>query len=67
MKDLRQPKYFLGIDVAYSKQDIFISHKKYVLDHLQKIEKLECKSISVLTEKNNRISLEEKNAKIDNV
>lgn len=36
---LGQPKYFLGIDVAYSKQDIFISHKKYVLDHLQKIEK----------------------------
>jgi len=36
MKDLRRLKYFLGIEVAYSKQGIFMSQRKYVLDLFKK-------------------------------
>lgn len=36
-KDLRKFKYFLKIEVAYLKQGILISQKKYVLDLLHKI------------------------------
>lgn len=28
MKDLEQLEYFLGIEVAYSKQEIFLSQRK---------------------------------------
>ena len=34
IKDLRVLKYFLGIEVAYSKAGIFLSQKKYMLDLL---------------------------------
>ena len=43
MKDLKKLKYFLGIEVAYFKQGIFISQRKYVLDLLKETEKLGCK------------------------
>jgi len=29
MKDLQKLKYLLGIEIAYSKKDIFISQRKY--------------------------------------
>lgn len=32
IKDLKKFKYFYGIEVAYSKQEIFVSQRKYVLD-----------------------------------
>ena len=32
IKDLRVLKYFLGINVAYSKAGIFLSERKYILD-----------------------------------
>lgn len=35
MKNLGKLKYFLGVEVAYSKQGIFISQRKYVLDLLK--------------------------------
>ncbi|RDX78800.1 putative mitochondrial protein, partial [Mucuna pruriens] len=47
MKELGKLKYFLGIDVAYSKQGIFISQKKYVLDLLKETGKLGCKTSGV--------------------
>jgi hypothetical protein len=43
MKDLEGLKYFLGIEVARSKQGIFISQRKYVLDLLSEVGLLECK------------------------
>lgn len=65
MKDLGQLKYFLGIEVAYSKQGIFISQRKYVLDLLQETGKLGCKPASVPIEQNHRISFEEESDKVD--
>lgn len=35
IRDLGKLKYFLGIDGAYSKEGIFLSQHKYVLDLLE--------------------------------
>lgn len=43
MKDLGGLKYFLGIEVARSRQGNFLSQRKYVLDLLTKMGMLECK------------------------
>jgi hypothetical protein len=43
MKDLGGLKYFLGIEVARSRQGIFLSQRKYVLDLLTEVGLLECK------------------------
>ena len=39
----QQQKYFLGIEEACSKQRIFISQKKYVVNLLKKIGRIGCK------------------------
>ena len=44
MKDLKKLKYFLGIEVAYFRQGIFISQRKYILDLLKEVGKLGCKT-----------------------
>lgn len=44
IKDLRVLKYFLVIEVTESKQGIFISHQKYVLDLVEEIWMLACKT-----------------------
>ncbi|RDX66424.1 Copia protein, partial [Mucuna pruriens] len=59
MKELGKLKYFLGIEVAYSKQGIFIYQRKYVLDFLKEIGKLGCKISRVPIEQNHRIECEE--------
>jgi Reverse transcriptase (RNA-dependent DNA polymerase) len=46
IKDLGYLKYFLGIEVAFSKRGLFISQRKYVLDLLKEIGKLGCKPVS---------------------
>jgi hypothetical protein len=43
MKNLGGLKYFLGIEVARSKQGIFLSQRKYILDLLSEVGLLECK------------------------
>ncbi|RDX79880.1 hypothetical protein CR513_39648, partial [Mucuna pruriens] len=45
MKELGKLKYFLRIEVAYSKQGIFIFQRKYVLDLLKETRKLGCKTL----------------------
>nr|KYP72424.1 hypothetical protein KK1_005012 [Cajanus cajan] len=47
MKDLGKLKYFLGIEVAYSKKGIFIFQRKYVLDLLKETGKLGCRTSTV--------------------
>lgn len=43
MKDLGGFKYFLGIEVVHSRDGIYLSHRKYVLDLLSKTRMLACK------------------------
>lgn len=45
MKNLGGLKYFLGIEVARSKEGIFLSQRKYVLDLLAEVGMLDCKPV----------------------
>jgi hypothetical protein len=45
MKDLGGLKYFLGIEVARSTRNIFLSQRKYVLDLLSETGMLDCKPV----------------------
>ena len=65
MKDLGKLKYFLGIEVAYSRQGIFISQRKYILDLLKKTGKLGGKATGVSIEQNYRIGNDEENPKVE--
>ena len=35
-KNMRKPRYFLGIEVAYQKYDLLLSQRKYTLDLFEK-------------------------------
>jgi hypothetical protein len=65
MKDLGKLKYFLGMEVAYSKQGIFICQRKYVLDLLKETGKLGCKPTGVPIEQNHRIGIDEDSPRVD--
>jgi Reverse transcriptase (RNA-dependent DNA polymerase) len=43
IKDLGLLKYFLGIKIGHSPKGLFISQRKYTLDLLKEIGKLDCK------------------------
>ncbi|RVX03304.1 Retrovirus-related Pol polyprotein from transposon RE1 [Vitis vinifera] len=55
MKNLGGLQYFLGIEVARSKQGIFLSQRKYVLDILIEVGMLECKSVDTPIVQNHRL------------
>jgi hypothetical protein len=55
MKSLGGLKYFLGIEVARSKQGIFLSHRKYVLDLLSEVGLLDCKPADTPIVQNHRL------------
>lgn len=67
MKDLSMPKYFLGIEVSYSKQGIFISQRKYVLDLLKETRKLGSKATEVPIEQNHKMGNGKEGPTIDKV
>ena len=48
IKDLSNLKYFLSMEVAQSRNDIFVSQRKYVLNLLKETRMVECKSIKTL-------------------
>jgi hypothetical protein len=58
VKDLGQLKYFLGIEVARSPKDIFLSQRKYVLDLLSETHMLGCRSASTHIDLNHKLSAE---------
>jgi len=59
MKDLGKLKYFLGIEVTYSKKGIFISQRKYDIDLLKETGMINCKTTGVPIEQNHRIGSDE--------
>ncbi|XP_040868452.1 uncharacterized protein [Glycine max] len=65
MKDLRKLKYFLEIEVAYSRQGIFISQRKYILYLLKEVGELGCKTTGAPIEQNHWIENDEENSKIE--
>lgn len=54
-KDLKRLKHLLGIEVAYSKEGIFMSQQKYVLDLLKETRMIGCKPIGTLMEPNKKL------------
>jgi hypothetical protein len=58
VKDLGKLGYFLGIEVAYSSQGIYLSQRKYVLDLLSKTGMLHYKPLSTPIEQNHRLQAE---------
>ena len=48
-------KYFLGIEVAYSTQGIFISQQKYVIDLLAETGKIGCKLVFTPMDPNHKL------------
>jgi hypothetical protein len=55
MKNLGGLKYFLGIEVARSKQGIFLSQRKYILDLLTEVGMLECRPADTPIVQNHRL------------
>ena len=45
LKDLGKLSYFLGIEVLYDFDSIYLSQRKYIRDLLAKVDMLECKGI----------------------
>ncbi|RVW65328.1 Retrovirus-related Pol polyprotein from transposon RE2 [Vitis vinifera] len=65
IKALGRLKYFLGIEVAHSKQGIFISQEKYVTNLLKETGKTACKPASIPIDPNIRLGEAEKDATVD--
>jgi len=65
MKNLGKIKYFLGIEVEYSRQCIFISQRKYILDLLKEADKLGCKTTRAPIEQNHMIGNDEESPKVE--
>lgn len=58
MKDLGNLKYFLGIELAIGKTDLFLCQRKYALDILNECGMLACKPATFPLEQNHRLALD---------
>ncbi|KAM2466681.1 hypothetical protein PS1_008581 [Malus domestica] len=57
MKDLGDLKYFLGIEVAHSREGIYLSQQKYVLDLLSETRMLACKPAETPIVQNHHLAI----------
>ena len=57
LKDLGNLKYFLGIKVARSAQEISLCQRKYVIDLLTEMDMLDCKPAETPIEVNHGLSI----------
>jgi Reverse transcriptase (RNA-dependent DNA polymerase) len=65
IKDLEKLKYFLGIEIAHSNKDLFLSQRKYTLDLLKKTKKLGTKPYSTPMDCNTRLNSEDEESLAD--
>ena len=65
IKDLGRLKYFLGIEVAHSKEGIFISQQKYVVDLLKETGLLGCKASNTPIDPNHKLGEALEGDKVD--
>ena len=65
IKKLRRLKYFLRIEVAHFKQEIFIFQQKYVTNLLKETRKLACKPTSTPIDSNHKLGEAEEDATVD--
>jgi hypothetical protein len=52
-------KVFLGIEIAHSLKDLFISQRKYTLNLLRETGKIECKSTFTSIDNSNKLNTED--------
>lgn len=65
IKELGKLKYFLGIEVAYSNQGIFISQQKYVTELLAETGKLGCKPVATPMDPNTKLGEAQEEPAVD--
>ena len=57
MKDLGGLKYFLGIEVARSRDRIYLSQRKYVLEYFSETGMLACKPVETPIVQNHHLAI----------
>jgi Reverse transcriptase (RNA-dependent DNA polymerase) len=62
IKDLGYLKYFLEIEIIFSKKGLFLSQRKYILDLLKETGKIGCKSVSTPIDSRNKLNCEDEDA-----
>ena len=65
IKDLGKLKYFLGIEVARTREGVSISQRKYVIDLLRETEMLGCKPAATPMEPNTKLGVVKDSPAVD--
>ena len=65
IKNLGKMKYFLGIEVAHSKNGMMLSQQKYILDLLAETGFMDCRPAKIPIEVNHKLNLNEDEQKIN--
>lgn len=65
IKELKRLKYFLRIKVAYSKQGILMSQRKYIFDLFKDTRMINCKVSCTPIDLNNKIGANRESGVVD--